>query len=119
MPITTLLADPAVIRLDCIRPSLSAITLVVKTTAAQALCPLCSWISSRVHSCYTRAVADLPWHGVAVRLRLCTRRFRCLNNLCQQRIFCERLPRVVTRYARKTVRMVAALGSVDVLMPSG
>jgi transposase len=109
MPITTLLADPAVIRLDCIRPSLSAITLVVKTTASQALCPLCSWISSRVHSRYMRAVADLPWHGVAVKLELHARRFRCLNSLCPQRIFCERLPAIVAHHARKTLRLNAAL----------
>jgi transposase len=63
----------------------------------------------RVHSRYLRRVADLPWHGVSVRLELHTRRFRCLNSLCPQRIFCERLPRVVAHYARKTVRLNAAL----------
>lgn len=109
MNTATLLAAPDTIRLDCIRPSLSAITLVVKTTAAQALCPRCQRRSSRLHSRYVRRVADLPWHGVTVRLELHTRRFRCLNSLCTQRIFCERLPRVVAHYARKTVRLNAAL----------
>ena len=63
----------------------------------------------RVHSCYLRRVADLPWHGIAVRLELHTRRFFCVNELCQRRIFCERLPSVVAAYARKTVRLIAAL----------
>ncbi len=42
-------------------------------------------------------------------MELHTRRFRCRNSLCTQRIFCERLPRVVARYARKTARLNAAL----------
>ncbi len=109
MNTATLLSDPSAIRLACIRPSLSAITLVVKTTAPQSVCPRCHRNSSRVHSRYTRRVADLPWHGVAVKLELHTRRFRCLNSLCTQRIFCERLRRVVAHYARKTVRLDAAL----------
>ena len=109
MNIATLLADPKAIRLDCIRPSLSAITLMIRTTASQANCPRCQRRSSRIHSRYLRHVADLPWHGVAVRLELRTRRFRCLNSLCTQRIFCERLLGVVAHYARKTLRLNAAL----------
>jgi transposase len=104
-----LLADPEAIRLDFIRPSLNTITLVVKTSEKQAMCPCCQRSSSRIHSRYIRRVADLPWHGVAVKLELHTRRFRCQNSLCTQRIFCERLPRVITHYARKTVRLNAAL----------
>lgn len=103
MNITTLLADPSAISLNYIRSSLNTITLVVKTNASQAICPRCHRSSIRVHSRYIRRVADLPWHGIAVKLELHTRRFRCLNSLCPQRIFCERLPRVVAHYARQTV----------------
>lgn len=109
MPLSTILADPTAIRLLYLRPSLSAITLVVHTTARCAPCPRCHRASLRVHSRYARAVTDLPWHGIAVKLELRTRRFRCQNSLCVQSIFCERLPRVVARYARKTVRLNAAL----------
>jgi transposase len=105
----TLLADPEAIHLACVRPSLSAITLVVQTSGRQAVCPGCQTSSTRVHSRYIRCVADLPWHGVSVRLELHTRRFRCLNSICTQLIFCERLPRVVAHYARRTVRLNTAL----------
>jgi transposase len=108
----TLLADQRAIRLEYIRPSPGAITLVAKTTASQAICPYCERRSRRVHSRYVRRVADLPWHGVAVKLELHTRRFRCLNGLCTKRIFCERLPGVVAHYARKTVRLIAVLGRI-------
>ncbi len=50
-------------------------------------------------------VADLPWHGVAVRLQLHTRKFRCRNELCQRKVFCQRLPNVVAAGARTTARL--------------
>lgn len=105
----TLLADPEAIRLEKIIQHPSSLTLVVRATRAQAECPCCHRPSARVHSYYTRTVADLPWHGVAVKLELRTRRFRCKNSLCLTRVFCERLPRAVAHYARKTVRMNRAL----------
>ena len=83
---------------------------------AQAECPRCHLPSTRVHSHYMRTVADLPWHGVAVRLDLRTRRFRCKNSLCTKRIFCERLPRVVAHYGRKTARLDDALRLTGLLL---
>lgn len=116
MEITTLLADPEAIRIEKILPDPSSLTLVVRTTRRQAECPRCHCLSVRVHSYYSRTVVDLPWHGVTVRLQLRTRRFRCKNSLCTKRIFCERLPRVVATYARKTVRMNEALQLIGFLL---
>jgi transposase len=53
---------------------------------------------------------------VAVRLDLRTRRFRCRNSLCTKRIFCERLPRVVSYYGCKTVRLDDALRLIGLLL---
>src|SRR5829696_1393775 len=116
MDAATLLADPTAIRLEKIIQQQSSLTLVVSTTRQQAECPRCHHPSTRVHSYYARAPADLPWHGVAVRLELRTRRFRCRNSLCTKRIFCERLPRVVAHYGRKTVRMEDALRLIGFLL---
>lgn len=95
-----LIADSETI---CICPSLSAIILIVRTTALQAICPHCHRVSARIHSRYTRIVADLLWQGVSVELELYTRRYRCQNSFYTHRIFCERLPYVVAPYSRKTV----------------
>lgn len=111
-----LLADPAAIRLEKIIQHPSSLTLVVRSTQPQAECPRCHRPSSRVHSYYTRSVADLPWHGVAVKLELRTRRLRCRNSLCTKRVFCERLPQVVAYYARKTVRLDDALRLIGLLL---
>ena len=113
-----LLADPTAIRLEKIIQHDRSLTLVVRATRAQAECPRCHRPSTRVHSYYTRTVADLPWHGVAVRLELRARRFRCKNSLCTKRVFCERLPRVVAHYGRQTVRLDDALRLIG-LLPGG
>jgi len=116
MDASTLLPDPEAIRPVKIIPSHSSLTLVVKATRTQAECPRCQRPSTRVHSYYIRKVADLPWHGVAVRLHLRARRFRCKNGLCTKRVFCERLPRVVAHYGRNTVRMEEALQLIGYLL---
>lgn len=91
MEITTLLADPASIRPVSMSVKKDAITIVVKAVQKQSCCPQCHQPSAHRHSRYERTLADLPWHGVAIRLRLQTRRFFCTNELCRRRIFCERL----------------------------
>jgi transposase len=116
MEISTLLADPQAIRLEKIIQHPGSLTLVVKATRTEAECPRCYRSSTRVHSYYTRTIADLPWHGVAVRLYLRTRRFRCKNSLCTKRIFCERLSLVVASYGRQTLRMNEALELIGFLM---
>src|SRR5215213_3594664 len=116
MHISTLLADPEAIHLERIIQHHSSLTLLVKATPTEAQCPCCHRPSTRVHSYYTRTIADLPWHGVVVQLHLRTRRFRCKNNLCTKRIFCERLPLVVASYGRKTIRMNEALELIGFLM---
>lgn len=116
MEISTLLPDPQAIQLKQIVQHQSSLTLVVQTTQPHSECPRCHHFSTRIHSYYKRMVADLPWHGVTARLSLTTRRFRCKNSLCTKRIFCERLPRVVAYYARKTVRLNEALQLIGFLL---
>ncbi len=109
MDITTLLADPAAINLNLLVSEKGSITLIVRTVQPHPGCPKCGQASTSLHSHYQRTVADLPWHGVTIKLQLNTRKFRCQNDLCSQKVFCERLPNVVATYARKTVRLTAAL----------
>lgn len=112
MDLNTLLADPSAIRLEKAVQHGSSLTLVVAARCQAAPCPRCHHTSERIHSRYTRVVADLPWHAISVRLRLHVRRFFCDNDHCQQRVFCERLPTVVACYARKTTRLSHALALI-------
>jgi transposase len=104
-----LLPDPQRLRLECIVPAADTITLVVQTICPEAVCPTCGQRSRRVHSHYRRTLADLPWLGRPVRLRLSCRKFFCDQPDCSRRIFTERLPGVVRRYARRTERLGQAL----------
>src|SRR5215204_237475 len=105
----TLLADPTCLRLERVVSSATSLTLVVRTIGPTAACPSCGAMSERVHSRYVRQVADLPWHGVSVRLELHARKIFCSGPDCPRRVFTERLPRVVAPHARRTRRLNDAL----------
>jgi transposase len=108
----TLLAGAQILKLEKIVQMSGAITLFVSSAQAIVNCPSCQAVTSKVHSRYDRAVADLPWESIPVRLRLRVRKFFCPNSECQRRIFCERLPEVITRYAHRTDRLNEALSSI-------
>jgi transposase len=57
-----------------------------------------------VHSRYERELGDLPWEDIPVRVYLQTRKFFIGGRDCRRRIFTERLPNTVLRYARRTRR---------------
>jgi hypothetical protein len=101
----TLLPDPTNLHLLQIEAEGAMITMVVQTVAPEAPCPLCNCPSTVMHSHYTRLLADLPWMGYAVHLKLHLRRFFCQNAECQRKIFAERLPAVVAPYVRRTLRL--------------
>src|SRR5690348_7991656 len=97
------------LRFDQIEVAERRITLTVTAVRATAACPLCQHRSRKVHSFYTRTVADLPWGGMTVSLRVQTRRFACLVTSCRRKIFCERLTEFVAVYGRRTHAVRAAL----------
>jgi transposase len=80
------------------------VVIHARTTSDTALCPTCQTASCRVHSHYTRTLADLPWAGMPVSLQVVVRRFRCPEPDCPQVIFAERLGEVAQVYARRMAR---------------
>ncbi len=101
----TLVPDAAALHLAEIHTEGETVVLVATATGTTACCPVCGQASSHVHSRYRRTVADLPWQGLAARLDLQVRRWRCANPVCARQIFTERLPTVVAPYARRTARL--------------
>jgi transposase len=77
--------------------------------SSEARCPMCGEPSRRVHSRYTRTLADLPWSGTPVRLRFRVRKFFCDQPSCERRIFAERLEKIARPFARGTDRQREAL----------
>jgi transposase len=85
------------------------LTISGSVRGSEAHCPVCDQTSRRVHSHYTRTLADLPWSGTPVRLRLQVRKFFCDEPACERRIFAERLGGVARVRARGTDRRREAL----------
>lgn len=107
----TLVLGKESLELERLEISQYHLTLFLNTTATRAQCPVCGCVSNRVHSHYTRTLADLPWHGVPVTLHLRIRRFFCEQTGCRRAIFAERIPEVAD-YARKTGRLESALSLI-------
>jgi transposase len=79
---------------------------------AAAPCPTCGTLATRLHSRYVRTIADLPWQGVPVCLRLTARRFVCEQAGCSRRIFAERFPGLAVPHGRRSDRLAALLTAI-------
>ena len=90
-------------------PALDCATILTVPKLSESVCPLCAVASGRVHSHYTRTLADRPWQGRRAAIQVRARRFRCATAGCPRRVFAERLPEVAQPRARRSVR----LGSIQ------
>jgi transposase len=88
------------------------VTLRVQSTQTWVHCPVCRFPTWRIHSRYTRTVADVPWAHYRVLWQLRVRKFFCSNGRCTRRIFTERLPGVVAPWARRTARLLRWLAAI-------
>lgn len=98
----TLLPDPELVRLEYLTTEGDLLTAVVSSRRSSIECPDCLQPAKRVHSRYRRSLADRPWNGVRVRLRVNSRRWFCDQPDCPRRIFTERLPGLAIRYGHRT-----------------
>ncbi|MGI4828594.1 MAG: transposase family protein [Janthinobacterium lividum] len=105
----TLVPDIAEVELVSLGRVAGMIEMRLNTCHASASCPSCGTSSRKVHSRYIRRLADLPWDGVPVLIRLQTRRFFCVEPGCRRKVFTEALPGTVARYGRRTCRSGEAL----------
>jgi transposase len=83
--------------------------IVSRAMSPAAECPDCGQVSSKVHSWYERNPRDLPSSGISVRLSLQVRKFFCHSLACARQVFCERLPLLIQKYARRTKRLAETL----------
>ena len=103
-------ADPEAIRILSFASNSDSITILAQTSQTFGVCPVCRSHSGSLHSHYVRRLTDLPWHGVTIWIHLNTRKFRCRNEICRRKVFCERLPKVVESYGRRTIRLQELFG---------
>jgi transposase len=109
---TPLLSLPQGMLVDQIQITETGLAITVIATHPASCCPLCSEVSSSLHSHYQRTLSDVPCGGRKVRLCLTVRRFYCHNTLCERKVFTERMPQFVEPWARMTIRLCEALQSI-------
>ena len=100
---------PNALVLDLVTAQNGTILLKAHSADQPTACPDCQCQSGHVHSHYCRKLLDLPWQGQSVRIELTVRKLYCDKEECPRRVFTERLPEIVARYARKTDRLADAL----------
>ena len=106
-----MLPDATLLRLEAcdVDDATAQITLRVRSTQTSVPCPGCATPAHRIHSRYSRILADLPWAAYRVRLQLRVRKWFCRNRSCHCRIFTERLPTIAAPWARRTLRLAQRL----------
>jgi transposase len=92
------------------------LVLEVVPRATTARCPDCRQRSRRVHSRYTRKIADQPIGERRVTIHLRVRRFRCQVPQCPRRTFAEQAPRLAARYARRSVPLQRCMQDVGLTL---
>jgi len=102
------------VSLETIEVQNQTIIVHLHATSPIALCPQCGTPGFRVHSRYVRTIGDVAFGGRSLILKLRVRKLLCREVSCSQRIFAERFPEVVQRYARMTDRLIKALQSLGV-----
>jgi transposase len=87
-----------------------------RARAPEAACPKCETVSGRVHSRYSRRLADAAIGGRQVEIVLAVRRFFCPAPGCRRKTFAEQVEGLTARYARKTPLLAGMLGSIAVAL---
>ena len=90
--------------------------VMARARAGTAACPVCGTESGRVHSRYSRRLADAAIGGRQVEIRLAVRRFLCTAPGCKRKTFAEQVEGLTVRYARKTPLLAGVLGSIAVAL---
>jgi len=105
MEVQPALALPEGLEVTAIEIIAGGIIITAVTTQKTPCCPLCGTPAARVHSRYTRQVADLPCGGQRVRLLVLVRKCFCKVVTCRRKIFVERLTPFAAPWARVTARL--------------
>jgi hypothetical protein len=86
--------------------------LTIRREERTVACPDCAQESGKVHSCYTRTLADVSWMDYAVLLRVQVRRLFCSNAACTRTTFAEPLTDIAGSHARRTNRQASRLRAI-------
>jgi transposase len=106
------------LRVEQVQDTGDAVVIRARCRAAQARCPACGAVSSRVHAGYARVVADGAAGGRPVLIALSVRRFRCPEPSCPKATFAEQAEGLSARYRRRSVPLLGMLAGFGLELAS-
>jgi transposase len=80
------------------------------------ICPTCGQRAEKVHSRYTRRIADLPVAGRRLVIRVEVRRFFCPNTGCGAKTFVEQVRDLTHKYMRRSPQATEALETIGLAL---
>ena len=107
---TKQLSDMPMLNLNRIEHTSTTIWINASIKSNRSRCPNCGKFSKKIHDHYIRTISDLPVFQYRTIIRLKTRKFKCGNSRCEQKVFSEQTP-VILRYSRRTNRVLKILES--------
>lgn len=89
-----------------------AVVVTARTRDVAVACPVCRTPTGKVHGYHRRTVTDVPVDGRPVVVHLRARRLVCPVLGCWRQTFRERIPGLLERYQRRTVRLAWQISQV-------
>lgn len=90
--------------------------IAARTRELPVTCPDCGRGSARVHSRYSRTLADVAVGGRPVRIVLLVRRLFCDSADCDRRTFTEQVDGLTVRYQRRSPLLQQLVETAGVLL---
>ncbi|HEU5383197.1 MAG TPA: ISL3 family transposase [Ktedonobacteraceae bacterium] len=113
LPITTILFPSCPdLHLEEITRKNLTLFVTVRSSQPSMRCPDCAHESLKIHSRYSRTLADLSLMEYAVVLRIQVRRFFCSNPACPRKTFAEPFAGLTMAHARRTNRQASRLSAI-------
>jgi transposase len=93
--------------IDTIGIYVNTLVITAHGTQTRVSCPECGVESARINGHYHRHPSDLPCSSYTIEFDLTVPRFFCDNEACERCTFAGTFPAWVSRYARRTNRLIA------------
>ncbi len=96
----------------------SNVEISIQSKRKGAKCPSCGKVSYMVRGRYLRKLMSLPIVNLKSIILFLSRKFKCNNQKCQQKIFTEQNTTICERYSRKTIEVTKLLEKIVVEISS-
>ncbi|MER5688927.1 ISL3 family transposase [Streptomyces sp. NPDC002205] len=110
--VATVFSGLAAVIIEDVADGGDAMVVTARTREDPVPCPACGTPTAKVHGYHHRTVKDVPVDGRQVVVHLRVRRLVCPVLGCRRQTFRERIPGLLERHQRSTVRLAGQISQV-------